>query len=52
MAEVLRYSPDLRSMTSGRGAFTMEFDHYEELPAHLAEKVVKEAEERKAAQQH
>jgi len=52
MAEVLRYSPDLRSMTSGRGAFTMEFDHYEELPAHLAEKVIKEAEERKAAQQH
>jgi len=50
MAEVLRYSPDLRSMTSGRGAFTMEFDHYEELPAHLAEKVIKEAEERKAAQ--
>ena len=52
MAEVLRYSPDLRSMTSGRGAFTMEFDHYEELPAHLAEKVIKEAEERKAAQHH
>jgi len=52
MAEVLRYSPDLRSMTSGRGAFTMEFDHYDELPAHLAEKVIKEAEERKAAQQH
>jgi elongation factor G len=49
MAEVLRYSPDLRSMTSGRGAFTMEFDHYEELPPHLAEKVVKEAEARKAA---
>jgi elongation factor G len=49
MSEVLRYSPDLRSMTSGRGAFTMEFDHYEELPAHLAEKVIKEAEERKAA---
>ncbi|MDX2168526.1 MAG: elongation factor G, partial [Deltaproteobacteria bacterium] len=52
MAEVLRYSPDLRSMTSGRGAFTMEFDHYEELPAHLVDKVVKEAEERRAAQQH
>jgi elongation factor G len=50
MSEVLRYSPDLRSMTSGRGAFNMEFDHYEELPPHLAEKVVKEAEERKAAQ--
>jgi elongation factor G len=52
MAEVLRYSSDLRSMTSGRGAFTMEFDHYEELPAHLAEKVIKEAEERKAAHAH
>ena len=52
MAEVLRYSPDLRSMTSGRGAFTMEFDHYEELPAHLAEKVIKEAEERRAAEPH
>ncbi|MGH7789211.1 MAG: elongation factor G [Candidatus Binatia bacterium] len=52
MAEVLRYSPDLRSMTSGRGAFDMEFDHYEELPAHLAEKVIKESEERKAAQHH
>jgi len=51
MAEVLRYSPDLRSMTSGRGAFTMEFDHYEELPAHLVDKVVKEADERRA-QQH
>lgn len=50
MSEVLRYSPDLRSMTSGRGAFTMEFDHYDELPSHLADKVVKEAEERKAAQ--
>jgi elongation factor G len=50
MAEVLRYSPDLRSMTSGRGAFDIQFDHYEELPAHLAEKVIKEAEERKAAQ--
>ncbi|MEO8602537.1 MAG: elongation factor G [bacterium] len=51
MAEVLRYSPDLRSMTSGRGAFTMRFDHYDELPAHLVDNVVKEAEERRA-QQH
>ena len=50
MAEVLRYSPDLRSLTSGRGAFTMEFDHYEEVPSHLVDKVIKEAEERKAAQ--
>jgi elongation factor G len=43
MAEVLKYAPDLRSMTSGRGEFTMEFSHYEELPAHLAEKIIKES---------
>ncbi|MBI3783877.1 MAG: elongation factor G [Deltaproteobacteria bacterium] len=49
MAEVLKYSPDLRSMTSGRGAFTIAFSHYEELPAHLTEKVVKEAEVARAA---
>jgi elongation factor G len=50
MAEVLRYSPDLRSITSGRGSFTMEFSHYEEVPPHLTEKIVKEAEARKAAE--
>jgi elongation factor G len=49
MAEVLKYSPDLRSMTSGRGSFTIAFSHYEELPAHLADKVIKEAEAAKAA---
>jgi elongation factor G len=49
MAEVLRYAPDLRSMTQGRGDFTLEFSHYEELPAHLAEKVVKEAQAARAA---
>ena len=43
MSEVLKYAPDLRSLTSGRGEFHMEFSHYEELPAHLAEKVIKEA---------
>ena len=49
MSEVLKYSPDLRSMTSGRGSFTVAFSHYEELPAHLAERVIKEAEAAKAA---
>jgi elongation factor G len=39
MAEVLRYAPDLRSMTSGRGSFSMELSGYEEVPAHLAEKI-------------
>jgi elongation factor G len=49
MAEVLKYAPDLRSITSGRGSFTMGFDHYDEVPAHLAEKVIKETEAARAA---
>jgi elongation factor G len=44
MAEVLRYAPDLRSMTSGRGDFELELDHYDEVPAHIAEKVIREAQ--------
>jgi len=40
MAEVLSYSNDLRSMTSGRGIFTMEFSHYEKVPPHLSEKII------------
>jgi elongation factor G len=48
MAEVLRYAPDLRSMTSGRGDFELELDHYEEVPAHIADKVIKEAEAARA----
>jgi elongation factor G len=51
MAEVLKYSPDLRSMTSGRGSFTVAFSHYEEVPAHLADRVIKEAEAAKAAKE-
>ncbi len=43
LAEVLRYSTDLRSITQGRGTFEMEFDHYEEVPAHIAQKVIAEA---------
>lgn len=42
MAEVLSYANDLRSMTSDRGLFTTEFSHYEELPSHLAQKVINE----------
>jgi elongation factor G len=49
MAEVLKYAPDLRSMTSGRGEFTMEFARYDELPAHLTEKVIKESKTPDAA---
>jgi len=51
MSEVLKYAPDLRSITSGRGEFQMEFSHYEELPPHLAEKVIKEAKARQAGEQ-
>jgi elongation factor G len=40
MAEVLKYAPELRSMTSDRGLFTMEFSHYEEVPAHLTSKIL------------
>lgn len=40
LADMLSYSVDLTSMTSGRGMFTMEFDHYEEVPQHLAEKII------------
>jgi elongation factor G len=42
----LKYAPDLRSITSGRGEFHLEFSHYEELPSHLSEKVIKEAKAR------
>ena len=48
MAEVLKYAPDLRSITSGRGEFQMEFSHYEELPGHLAEKVIRDIKARQS----
>jgi elongation factor G len=48
-AEALRYASDLRSITGGRGSFDMEFSHYEEVPAHVAERVVAEAKKQKAA---
>ena len=40
MAEVLKYASDLTSMTSGRGIFSMEFSHYEEVPANISEKII------------
>ena len=43
LAEVQRYVSDLRSVTQGRGNFAMEFDHYEAVPAHVADKVIEEA---------
>lgn len=43
LAEVQRYVSDLRSITQGRGVFSMEFNHYEPVPAHVADRVIEEA---------
>jgi elongation factor G len=44
-SEVIRYSVDLRSMTQGRGTYTMEFNHYEEVPQHITQRVIAQAKE-------
>ncbi len=43
LAEMQRYATELRSMTQGRGLFWMEFDHYEEVPPHLAQPIIEAA---------
>jgi elongation factor G len=43
MAEMLTYAPDLRAITGGQGDYTMELARYEEVPSHLAQKVIAEA---------
>jgi elongation factor G len=48
MAEMLSYAPDLRSITGGQGDYTMEFTRYEEVPQHLAQKVISQAQEAEA----
>jgi elongation factor G len=40
LAEMQRYTTDLRSMTGGRGLFSMEFSHYEVVPSHIAAEVI------------
>jgi len=47
MVEVLKYAPDLRSMTGGRGMFTMKHSHYEEVPAHLQDSVIAKLQQKK-----
>lgn len=47
-AELAKYANDLRSITQGRGLFKMEFSHYEEIPAHLAAKLIEAAKKEKA----
>jgi elongation factor G len=47
MAEFLTYAPDLRSMTGGRGIYSMEFSHYDEVPAQMTDKVIEEVQKNK-----
>lgn len=45
LAEIMRYSTDLRSMTQGRGVYTIEFDHYEPVPSHVAADIIAQHKE-------
>jgi elongation factor G len=47
LAEILKYAPDLRSMTSGRGNFTYTDSHYEEVPSYIADKIIAESKKDK-----
>jgi elongation factor G len=49
MGEMLRYASDLRSITGGRGTFEIQFSHYDEVPAHIADRVIAEARKQKEA---
>jgi len=43
LGEVLRYATDLRSITQGRGSYRVQFSHYEEVPTHVAQRIVEQA---------
>lgn len=47
LSEMYRYAIDLKSITQGRGSFSMEFAQYEEVPAHIAEKIIEAAKQEK-----
>jgi len=48
LAEVLRYSIDLKSITQGRGSYTSEFSHYEETPPQISQKIIAQRQAEKA----
>ena len=50
LAEVQRYAIDLKSMTQGRASYTMEFDHYEDVPAQITQKIVAERQAQRQAE--
>lgn len=47
LAELYKYSSTLRSITKGRGTYTMKFSHYDEVPAEIAKKIIEEAKKEK-----
>lgn len=51
LAEIARYATDLRSMTQGRGYFTMSFDHYDIVPTHIASVIIEKAKKERAGQE-
>ena len=51
LAEMLNYAPTLNSITGGRGDFRMEFSHYEEVPAHIQQKIIEAAKKAKAGEE-
>jgi elongation factor G len=51
LAEMFAYATELRSMTQGRASYTMKFSHYEEVPGHIAQRIIEEAQQRKEEQQ-
>lgn len=50
LAEILRYAIDLKSITQGKGTFSMEFSHYEEVPAHISQKIIEERQAEREAE--
>ena len=50
LAEVQRYAQDLRSVSQGRGSYSLEFDHYDQVPANLEPKVIEDAKRAKEAE--
>ncbi|MCM8830335.1 MAG: elongation factor G [Candidatus Omnitrophica bacterium] len=51
LAEMSNYTNELRSITSGRGTYTMAFSHYEEVPSHIATKIIEERKKERQARQ-
>ena len=51
LAEMANYTNELRSITSGSGAYTMSFSHYEEVPNHIAAKIIEVRKQEREAQQ-